>query len=165
MPDETAPAPFRVGHALRLFEYDLWANARVLDAIGALGTRAPARALERMAHVAWAGRLWHSRVAGAPAPTETAFFDGARTPASIGALAGAAAADWRSTILADGEPGLARIVRYTNTKGVAYASSTADIVSHVINHATYHRGQVACDLSGLAPASVVTDFIAWSRGD
>jgi uncharacterized damage-inducible protein DinB len=54
-------------------------------------------------------------------------------------------------------------VRYVNSKGQGYSNTVRDILFHIINHSTYHRGQIASDMrqSGLQP--VITDYIFYRR--
>ena len=54
-------------------------------------------------------------------------------------------------------------VKYTNSKGDAYTNSVRDILFHVINHSTYHRGQIAAEFrqNGIEP--LVTDYIFYKR--
>lgn len=55
------------------------------------------------------------------------------------------------------------VIYYTNTKGQKFSNNIRDILFHIINHSTYHRGQIASDFrqSGLEP--IVTDFIVYKR--
>ncbi|WP_335966514.1 DinB family protein [Galbibacter sp. PAP.153] len=50
---------------------------------------------------------------------------------------------------------------YTNTKGQVFNNSIQNICFHVINHSTYHRGQIATEfkLHGIEP--LVTDYILY----
>jgi uncharacterized damage-inducible protein DinB len=52
---------------------------------------------------------------------------------------------------------------YTNIKGEAFTSKLIDIVSHVSNHHTHHRGQIVRKIreSGLEPPQ--TDLILFRR--
>lgn len=54
-------------------------------------------------------------------------------------------------------------IHYTNTKGQAFSDMLRDMLFHVINHSTYHRGQIAADFrqNGLDP--LVTDYIFYKR--
>lgn len=54
-------------------------------------------------------------------------------------------------------------IAYTNSKGDAFQNTIRDILFHVINHSTYHRGQIASDLKagGIVPPG--TDFILFKR--
>jgi len=61
------------------------------------------------------------------------------------------------------ESDLASVVRYRNTKGDEFASSVLDILTHVVIHGAYHRGQIARIIGrggGQAPS---TDYIAYVR--
>jgi len=50
-------------------------------------------------------------------------------------------------------------ISYQNTKGQAFNRSVQDILFHIINHSSYHRGQIAseCKASGIPP--LVSDYI------
>ena len=54
-------------------------------------------------------------------------------------------------------------VEYTNTAGEKYTNTVKDIITHVINHSTYHRAQIAqlVNQSGGEPAR--TDYIVYQR--
>ncbi len=56
-------------------------------------------------------------------------------------------------------------IRYSNSKGEKHSNTLDEITTHVLNHGTYHRGQ----LRGLAEAEDFsdfedTDFIRFTRG-
>lgn len=54
---------------------------------------------------------------------------------------------------------------YSNTKGTAFRQKPTEIVWHVCNHSTYHRGQVVVGLRYLSPGRAVpaTDYIWFKR--
>jgi len=54
-------------------------------------------------------------------------------------------------------------VNYVNSMGKAYTNSVKDILFHVINHSTYHRGQIAADFRANGIDPVLTDYIAFKR--
>ena len=56
---------------------------------------------------------------------------------------------------------LARVVAYTNTRGEAWRYPLAHMMQHVVNHSTYHRGQVATMLRQLGAPAAPTDFILY----
>ncbi len=58
---------------------------------------------------------------------------------------------------------LSTVVSYTNTQGNAYKNTVKDILFHVVNHTTYHRGQIALELRQAGIAPPVTDYIAYKR--
>ena len=55
--------------------------------------------------------------------------------------------------------GLNEKIEYRNSKGEPWSSRVEDILTHVLFHSAYHRGQVALEMraAGLEPA--YTDFI------
>jgi uncharacterized damage-inducible protein DinB len=59
------------------------------------------------------------------------------------------------------EQSLSTIVRYTNTKGEQWAYPVSQILQHVVNHSTYHRGQVITMLRQLGAKAVMTDFLVY----
>jgi uncharacterized damage-inducible protein DinB len=122
------------------FDYDLWANNLWLDAAQTMP--APARPTEVLTHVAWAGEIWLSRVVGVEFhPSERPLVERFQTLNQ----------GWKERLSKDK---LERIIRYRNTSGVPYEGQVAAIAWHVINHGTYHRGQ----LRGLAEGQGFSGF-------
>ncbi|MQA31650.1 MAG: hypothetical protein GEU82_17745 [Luteitalea sp.] len=63
-----------------------------------------------------------------------------------------------------GENGMARVFEYQTLSGHAGRSVFRDMLQHVVNHASYHRGQVTTMLRqlGVGPARSM-DMIAFYR--
>ncbi len=61
----------------------------------------------------------------------------------------------------DGPPPaeLERVVGYRNSRGEPWTSTVGDVVTHVVIHSAYHRGQVASELRGAGFEPAYTDFI------
>ena len=55
------------------------------------------------------------------------------------------------------------VISYIDPQGNPYKNSVRDILFHIINHGTYHRGQIAMDFrqAGLKPLE--TDYVIWKR--
>ena len=73
-------------------------------------------------------------------------------------------------LLAPAEVDLARKVTYTNRKGEEWTYPVGQILRHVANHATHHRGQLTTMLRQLGHVPPTTDFLvfvdlgaAWAR--
>jgi uncharacterized damage-inducible protein DinB len=58
---------------------------------------------------------------------------------------------------------LSRAVHYTSTEGVEYISTISEILTHVHNHSTYHRGQIAALVTISGGDRAPTDFIGITR--
>lgn len=55
------------------------------------------------------------------------------------------------------------VVTYTNSRGQKHRSLVRDILFHICNHSSHHKGQIIADFrqSGIAP--LVTDYIYYKR--
>lgn len=59
---------------------------------------------------------------------------------------------------------LDRIIGYTTSAGTFFEDKKMDILVHLVNHSTYHRGQIALEFRRNAVEPPVTDFIVLKRG-
>jgi uncharacterized damage-inducible protein DinB len=70
----------------------------------------------------------------------------------------------RADLVHAGELGLARVINYRLMSGKEGTSPLWQIVAHLVNHATYHRGQVTTMLRQLgAKPAQSTDMITYFR--
>src|SRR5690606_6796686 len=60
---------------------------------------------------------------------------------------------------------LDNIIHYKNSKGNSFSNSVCDVILHIVNHATYHRGQIATAfrIQGIQP--LATDYIFHRRDE
>ena len=123
----------------RAVDYDLWANRQWLACLDNLPD--PARGRDIVFHMADAHICWLTRV-GAEAPI-------AEEPDLDETLAHYAAL-WQAALA---QHPVDHVFHWTDN-GDAYQLSLADIVFHIVNHGTYHRGH----LRGLADAGGVDAF-------
>jgi uncharacterized damage-inducible protein DinB len=146
---------------IRMFAYDHWANRECIAAIGTARS-VSADTIARMAHILSAQKLWLERILQQP---QSAPVWPQATPDDCSALADEMSAAWRR-YLDPAAPGnrvaassLGTPVEYRNSKGEPWSSRIEDILTHVLFHSAYHRGQIALQMraSGIAPA--YTDFI------
>jgi len=144
-----------VDHFPRLFAYDAWANRETALALRA-ASPAPIQAVGRFAHIISAERVWLERLRQQkqPFPVWPNF-----SIEQCEAEASAAAEQWQIYLAGMAPAQLSNTVTYTNTAGQSWSSRIEDVLTHVVMHSAYHRGQIAADLraSGQTPAS--TDFI------
>lgn len=54
---------------------------------------------------------------------------------------------------------LAQTISYRNSKGEAFANLIVDVLTHVILHSAYHRGQIASHMRDTGQTPAYTDFI------
>lgn len=55
------------------------------------------------------------------------------------------------------------IVSYQNSKGEEFQNGVQEILRHLLNHGTYHRGNVSAILHQLGEKSISTDYIFYLR--
>jgi uncharacterized damage-inducible protein DinB len=154
----------------RLLRYTVWANHRLLRSAATLAVEDFKRDLGgshggvrgTLAHAMWAELVWLERWKGVPTPPridESQFADVVELRDRWTVIEEHRQAWFEG--LADGGP--AAIVRYKTTEGVAHANPLWQLVQHVTNHSTYHRGQVTNFLRHLGARPAATDMILWDR--
>ena len=158
-------------HHRRMFRYDHWANGECLASLRAAGgapggnagaTAArpaggpPPKSLELFAHVLSAEWLWLERMSQVRQRFEVwPAWSLDECAAQLASLRPA----WEELLAALDPRVLARRVPYTNTKGERFESAVGDILTHVVIHSAYHRGQIATDLRAMGHAPAYTDYI------
>ncbi|WP_430734196.1 DinB family protein [Fodinisporobacter ferrooxydans] len=56
-----------------------------------------------------------------------------------------------------------KVIHYQNTKGDVFTNTLSEIIQHIVNHGTYHRGNVTSMLHQLGFTGVPTDYIVYLR--
>lgn len=142
-------------HFLRMFAHDGWANRECLSSLRKAAGASPAT-LARMAHILSAERLWLERLRGEPqsmAVWPTATLE------ECAALADEMSAQWGKYLQELAAPAFAENVEYRNSKGEPWSSRVEDILTHVLMHSVYHRGQIALEMRAAGAEPAYTDFI------
>lgn len=148
--------------------YAAWASARIVEAAAALTpeelTRdfrsADKHVLGTLVHVYAADRVWLRRIQGAPA----APFLEPDTDMHLSVLQRdwpAVLERWQAWAAAlDDARGLAH---YQDLQGRAHATPLWQIVLHVVNHGTHHRGQAAAMIRAMGHTPPPLDLIRFYR--
>jgi uncharacterized damage-inducible protein DinB len=140
---------------LRNFTYDHWANHECLSALSAANP-VPSKVLRLIAHTLSAQKLWLERLQRVP---QSVAVWPSSTFEDCGALADEMLSAWKKYVTDLPPADLEKEIDYRNSKGEAWSSRVEDVLTHVLMHSAYHRGQVALEMraAGLQPA--YTDFI------
>ncbi len=147
-------------HHTRLLRYDAWANAEAVLSLGR-GTP-PVQALRWMGHIVGAELLWLSRLTEEPAPLPVwPQLDVEASAARVEELARA----WPSYLSGLSPEDLGDGVAYRNSLGEFWTSTVGDILTHVVIHSAYHRGQIAAAVRSAGGEPAYTDFIHAARRD
>ena len=150
-----------VGMLRQLFAYDRWANLRTFDSLKESPGR-NAKALRAFVHLLVAEREWLARL-GEDKDTTGFNFWPEMSLGECEALMEETHAAYEALLDNLNEGELDRVASYKNSKGVAYQTSFRDILTHVVCHSTYHRGQVAMAVRAEGGEPAYTDYVAWVR--
>lgn len=154
-----------------LVDYHYWARDRMLDALEPLDAGAFARPTgnsfgsirDTVVHVYSAEWIWLQRWHGT-SPSAAADVAHLTDVASIRAAWAALESGVREYVAGLDDATVDERVRYRNLAGAEAESSRWTMLQHVVNHASYHRGQVTTMIrqaGGAAPLS--QDLIAFYR--
>ncbi len=150
-------------HYRSLQQYETWASQRVLEAFATARAYEPSlvRARGIFGHIQKARALWLWRLGAGEKPAWEMFPDWAidRCRSEAEAMDQA----WSRILASLADDGLQRRVSYASLDGKGYTSMVHEILSHVYNHSTYHRGQIAMlivQAGGQAPS---TDMVVFTR--
>jgi uncharacterized damage-inducible protein DinB len=141
-----------------LFEYEMWANARILDSIAQL-RETDEKILDLMAHILLVQMVWYSRIAGVTAPPvwEKKSFQQIKDICEVNKKILTPFIEKQTKDILNSE------VNYKNTKGEKFSNTVIQILTHLFNHSTYHRGQIVERLKGKLSQMPVTDYIVFLR--
>lgn len=160
----------RTDEAQDLLTYNDWANARLVAVVRELPHDAFARPIassfgslrDTMAHLIAAEWAWLKRwTADSPTGWPTWLKEAGRS-ALLEKLADVQA---ERAVFAAGltDAQIGAPLTYRSLNGQSYENRLGDLIRHVVNHSTYHRGQAATQLRQLGIVPPSTDFIVYCR--
>jgi uncharacterized damage-inducible protein DinB len=153
-----------------LYAYDAWANARTFEAVLALPAGVADAAVvssfpsmrATLAHLVGAEWVWLQRWLGespSAVPAWTSGEDVAGLKRQLKAIEAERQAWFERLTARD----FTRVLAYRNIAGEPFADPLADLFRHVVNHSSYHRGQVTTLLRQAGHPAPDTDFVIWVR--
>jgi len=161
-----------------LYGFNAWANQRVFDRCAALSQEQFAQRIissypsvrETLVHIVAGEWIWLELWRGRTHAAE----ERQRYAAQFADL-GTLRAGWselekeRQGFLGTlTEADLERVVEYRSVRGNRFAYSLRRMLQHVVNHSTYHRGQVITLLRQLGASPCATDYLRyfdWLAGE
>jgi len=151
----------------RWFTQECDAHARVLhslDTVPADRRSGPElrRATALVAHLVSARLVWLYRLGAIPHPPEKLFFeevDRSELPARIRDME----AQWSVYLAGLTDAELAREFDYKSWEGQPFRNTVEDVLTQLLTHSPYHRGQIAMLVRTAGGEPAMTDFIFWSR--
>jgi uncharacterized damage-inducible protein DinB len=158
--------PFDLPTLRELFTFQRWATAKILDGVAPLTDEEFRRPIGgsfgslsgTLVHAYGADWVWLERLHGRsprslPRGEDRASFEEIRTR-------WAAVEDERDAFLAELSPArLEEWISYVNFAGESCRYRLGEVLFHIANHLTYHRGQIANQLRQLGKPAVATDYL------
>jgi uncharacterized damage-inducible protein DinB len=153
-----------------LFQYNQWADRRMLDACSALTNEQFTRDLgssfrsvrDTLVHLYGAEWVWNERIEGRSPSSLTA---GTTFPdiASVRAKLEEMDSYYLDYVTRLTPQDLERVIHYKSFAGDEFSNPIWQTLHQLSNHASYHRGQVVTLLRQLGAKPVTTDLIAFYR--
>ncbi len=142
-----------------LFQYNNWANSLIIESLKK--NRTNGKASELISHTILSQIIWFQRVKG-KAPSDENFWE--ILPINkLESLHQSSTNDWLNYLTEIDEEGLNQRFGYKNTKGNFYVNTLSEIITHIINHSSYHRAQINMLLRQNNCEPELTDYIAYKR--
>jgi uncharacterized damage-inducible protein DinB len=143
---------------LDLFEYNNWANERIIMRIQENNSEYKVGSpLSILSHIIAAQDTWLERVKGTKSYNIFLWEDNSIQELEI--LSFNSHKSWIKFLNKFNEDRFSEFCNYKNSSGVQNQKKYQDIFTHVLNHSSYHRGQInqLLRLNSIEPP--VTDFI------
>ena len=157
-----------VAHFTTLARYNVWATARLLDAVAVVPEadyRRDVGLYFRSIHgtlnhlLVGEHQLWFVRFSEGTSPRVALDAEAAPDRATLDARLRAGAARWAPLIAGFAAPRWDGTLDYTTMRGTAASLPFAATLTHVFNHGTHHRGQVTAALTALGQPCPELDLV------
>ena|SRR5690606_2674805 len=140
-----------------LFEYNHHSNQKLWAPFNENPGKTTEKSNKLYSHILNAHHIWNSRINAAQSTYKVWEIHPIQKCMDIDQT------NYENSLLILDKFDLNEIMNYKTTNGLAFNNSIRDILFHVINHSSYHRGQIASDFrqNGLDP--LVSDYIFYKR--
>ena len=153
-----------------LFDYNAWANHRSLEAAAALSNEQFSRPLsssfssvrDTLAHICGAEWVWHERFQG-NSPSALPDLSALNTAETLRAHWSVQESQLLGFVARLTQADLDRVMEYKTLKFGIYQNPLWQSMQHLVNHGTYHRGQVTTLLRQLGAKPILTDLMHFYR--
>jgi len=151
-----------------LYAFNRWANLRFLDALAGLSAEEYARELggsfptveKTLVHLLGAEWVWLSRWKGS-SPTAFPESESLDSVAAVRARWDRLWAEQQEYLATLDETTVRQELSYARMSGERHSQPLHEVLRHVANHGTYHRGQLAMMLRMLGRVPPGTDLVLW----
>ena len=145
------------GFLQQLFDYNFYCNKKIIQQCSAL-ENVPENCERLFSHILNAHHIWNHRLLG--------------IPNTYGVWEMHAIDKWEdihyenqraSFEIISNTDNFEKRVGYENSEGRSFANETKDILFHIINHSTHHRGQIMMELRNAGVVPEPLDYVHYKR--
>ncbi|RYZ63435.1 MAG: damage-inducible protein DinB [Proteobacteria bacterium] len=140
-----------------LFDYTHHCNEQSNTFLIELGDRLPAKCAQLQSHIFNAHQIWNSRIRPGKKPF------GVWDSHPVDQWEAINTENYQKTLDILARVNLEEVIVYRNSRGDEFSKVVKDMLFHVVNHSTYHRGQVALLLRQHEIDPVASDYIFYKR--
>ncbi len=140
-----------------LFEYNHHVNQELAEVFCQSPGKIPEKSLTLFSHILNAHHIWNHRV------VEIASVFGVWEVHTIQELKSIDNANFHASLRIINDMDIAQTIQYKNSLGKPFSNLLRDMLFHIINHATYHRGQIAMDFRAHQLEPLSTDYVFYKR--
>lgn len=154
----------------QLFDYNTWANHRSLQAAGALSQEQFTKPLassfssvrDTLVHICGAEWVWHERFEGR-SPSAIPDFSALQSVDTLSEHWTAQESKLLAFVRRITQADLDAVMEYKTINFGVYKNPLWQSMQHLVNHGTYHRGQVTTMLRQLDAKPILTDLMHFYR--
>lgn len=151
-----------------LFEYNRWANMRILEAVSQLNTDQFAQEIKSsypsvrntLVHIMSAEWIWLMRWNGS-SPRSMLNHEDFSTLYSLRARWSEIEKESIRFLATLADESLEKEISYLNTEGKQFKYKLWQMMQHMVNHSSYHRGQITMMLRQIGAPPISTDLIVF----
>ena len=149
-----------IGYFRQLFEYDRWVNQASLASLGSIAGPVE-KPLKVFSHILGGQRVWRARFDD-PHPPNTQPWPVLTTEECRSGI-DEIYQRWVELLDQLSDEKLSHNLVYHTTQGAKFETPIRDVLTHLLLHSAYHRGQVAAAVREAGGKPAVTDYVVYLR--
>tara|TARA_B100001146_G_C15873248_1_gene302865 strand:+ start:78 stop:527 length:450 start_codon:yes stop_codon:yes gene_type:complete len=139
-----------------IFEYHYQFNQRLIKQLNTIEEILPNRTIPLISHAINAHQIWNARI------TKSQEL-GVHQVHSLKICLEIDNSNYQQTLKILNERKLNEIIKYENTQGTTFENSIRQILFHISNHYSHHKGQIISDIRQIGIDPIITDYIFYKR--
>ena len=141
----------------QLLDYNFYCNKKLIEACVAM-EHVPEKSVQLFSHILNAHHIWNARIMGKKPEHDVFEIHDMNNWQDIHYE------NQRSSFeITTNEEDFEKRIDYENSKGRLFTNTVQDMLFHIINHSTHHRGQIAADFRKNDIEPFPLDYIFYKR--